>query len=891
MKKTNLSPPAFFLRFFRWFCHPALKDHVEGDLMELYYERLHDSGKKSADWKFAFDVMMLFRPSIIRPVQGYNQLNQYDMFSNYFKVGIRNILKYKVFSFINVFGLAVAMAVCMLIMLMLADQKSYDQFHEKKDRIYRILSDRENSKAPSATTPFPLAAALNADYPAIEETTQLTRGVGGDIIYNLQVVQTRGYFADPSFFSVFSYELEKGNKRTALSLPNAMVITAAYAHQLFRDENPIGKTVEFTDLGLPNVGNREGERSASWGSYTITGVIKDEDYRSHLKFDVLVSSASRKALYEARKIGDLTNDWKYSYDSYTYVLLNPGKTRDDLTASLNDLILRRKANLEGMKGFKLIAQKLREITPGMLVSNEPSQGLPMLAYYFLSVLALVIMVSACLNYTNLSTARALSRAKEIGIRKVTGAFRKNLVYQFLSESVLTALLALVMAVLLLIFLKPAFTGLWINQYLNFELRGNISVYMTFVGLALFVGILAGIYPALHLSKYQPIKALKNSDTARQGKLGMRKVLSVSQFIISLFFITTSILIYNQFRHYLEFEYGFNTENMVNIPLQGNNYRKVSYEFSMVPGVSAISASDIIPATGTENGMGLKVAGSEDEYKKFGILNTDEHFADNLEIKVIAGKNLPPEDTSAGQFILVNEAGVKAFGYQYPSQMVGQVLDPGWGGEMLKVIGVVKDFRFNMLANGDKIGPLALRNNPGSFNYVSVKIMPGNLKRTMQKLEDSWKRIDPVHAFKYDFFDDQLDMVYRGIFDVVSILGFIAFLAIVIACLGLLGMATYTAERRKKEVGIRKVLGAGNMTIALLLSGSFLKILVAAVMIGGPLSYGINNLWLQKLPNRVEFGFGTVFSGAVMLLVLGLLTIGSQTVRASKSNPVDSLKTD
>lgn len=889
MKRTDQSPPKSFLRFFRWFCHPELRPYIEGDLVELYRERLMTSGKRKADWQFIFDVVLLFRPSIIRSMQPSHSLNQFTMFRNYFKVGVRNILKYKVFSFINVFGLAVAMSLCMLIVLMLAEQKSYDQFHEKKERIYRILSDRDHSKVPSATTPFPLATELMSNYPAIEATTQLTRNVGGDVMYNQRVVQMRGYFADAAFFNVFGYALEKGNKRVALSAPNSMVITPAYARQLFGDEDPIGKTVDFTNRGLSVVGDGEGSDATPWGSFTITGVMADVPYRSHLKFDILVSASSMKALYDDKKLADLSDDWKFNYSSYTYVVLAANKSIEDLDAALNDLTWRKKENLDGVKGFKLSAQKLSSITPGILVSNEPTQRLPMLVYYFLWFLAAVVMTSACLNYTNLSTARALSRAKEIGVRKVTGAYRSNLVYQFLSESVLTALLALVLATLLIVFLRPAVTGLWINQYLNFDLPGNLPVYLVFVAFALFVGLLAGLYPALHLSKVQPVKALKKSEGSRPGKMGFRKVLSVSQFVISLFFITTSILIYNQFRHYLEFEYGFSAENMVNIPLQGNDHRKMANAFSMAPGVVGVSASDIVPSTGTENGMSIRIAGTDDAFKKFGVLQTDEHFTDNLGIGIIAGENLPAEDTAAGHFVLVNEAAVKALGYTNPTEMVGQALDPNWGGATLRVVGVVKDFRFTTPANGDGIGPLAIRNNPSSFSFVNVKVAQGNLPGAVQQLEKAWQRVDPVHAFKYEFYDDQLASVYRGFLDVVTILGFIAFLAIVIACLGLLGMTTYAAETRKKEMGIRKVLGAADLSIALLLSRAFLKILAIAILIGAPLSYAVNNLWLQKLPNRVEFGLGTVLISVLILLALGLLTIGSQTLRASRSNPVKVLK--
>lgn len=810
------------------------------------------------------------------------------MFQNYFTVGIRNILKYKVFSFINVFGLAVAMSVCMLIILMLADQSRYDTFHAKKDRIYRILSNTY------ATSPYPLASTLKSEYPVAEETTNLTPGVGGDVTYQQKVADMRGYFAEPSFFRIFSFELEQGDKTTALVLPNSMVISSELADQLFGDENPIGKVVEFSDrqLPFPQEFTGIGSPAVSWGSFTITGVIDESRYKSHLKFDVLVSSSTTQSLIAEKKLEDRTNSWEWYYRTYTYVLLDENKNEHDLARALDDLVARKYANIqaEQTKDFKLFPQKLGDVQLG-LAGNDTNNRLPLFGYYFLGGLALAIMISACLNYTNLSVARALTRAREIGVRKVTGALRKNLVVQFLSESIITALLALGMALLLLLFLVPAFKGLWVNKHLNFELPSMPSVYLAFTGFALLIGIIAGTYPALYLSRYQPIKALKNLSDMGSGKLGLRKALGVSQFVISLFFITTSMLIYNQFKHYLAFDYGFSSNSIVNIELQGLDYSKLSNELREVPGVTSISASDLIPSTGTNNGIQLRKSGTDGDFKEGGIIITDENFIDNLNVKLLAGKYLPPAGESSDRFILVNEAAVRSLGYNHPMEIVGEVFETKWGNELLEVVGVVKDFRYKLLMNEDKIAPLVMRNVPAQFQYLNVQLSTNDLMGTMGRLESKWKKIDPLHPFKYEFFDEQLQATHQGIFDLVSILGFIAFLAIVIACLGLLGMATYAAERKTKEIGIRKILGAKESAIVVLLSKGFLRMLVVSVLIGAPLSYFVNNLWLQKLPNRVEFGFGTVFLGTLVLLTLGLITIGSQTLRASRSNPVDALKVE
>ena len=818
------------------------------------------------------------------------------MFRNYLKVGLRNILKYKVFSFINVFGLAVAMSVGMLIILMLADQRSYDQFHAKKDRIYRVLSHEKGSAVPNATSPFPLAAAL-PEYAAVEEATHLIPKAGGDATYGEKSVEMRGFFADSSFFRVFSFDLVAGDKRRALNQPNAMVITRERAEALFGDEEAVGQRVEFTNRGLRllkfDFVSDPGTSPVDWGSFTITGVIDPTQYKSHIKFDMLVSAASLPALYHEEKVTDYTGDWHQYAQCYTYVLLKPESSELDLATSLDDLVAHQYADIEELAGLKLVPQSLDVIGVGHFVGNPLSLRLPIEAYYFLGFLALIILVSASLNYTNLSIARALTRAKEIGVRKVTGAKRRDLIYQFLSESVLTVLFALALAYLLLTLVKSAFMGLWANQYLDFDLQGNTLVYFVFLGLALLIGLLAGAYPALYLSRYSPTKVLKNLSSEKPGKLGIRKVLSASQFVVSLFFIITSLLVYQQFRHYLDFEYGFDAENLINIPLQGNDYQRLRNELGSVPEVTAISASAYIPATAMSLGSTrVRKVGNElsDADPAFERMSVDTSFISNFGLRLVAGRNLRAEGES-GRGVVVNEAAARALGYAPVSDIVGASLEVAAYEEPVEVVGVLEDFKFQTPVMEDGIGPLLFRYQPDQFSYLNVKVAADDVPGTLAKLAATWQRVDPVHPFQYQFFDDQLAKVNQWLGDLVAVIGFIASLAIVIACLGMLGMATYTAERRTKEVGIRKVLGAGEFNLALLLSRGFLTTLAVSVAIGAPFSYFVNNLWLQNFPNRVDFGVTTIFWGSLALLVLGLLTIGSQTLRAAQRNPVDSLRSE
>ena len=498
------------------------------------------------------------------------------MFLNYILIGIRNILKYKVFSFINLFGLAMGMTVCMLIILMLADQKKYDQFHTNKERIYRVLSHADYNPLPFATAPYPTASTLKNDYPFVEESTQIMIGVGGEATYNEKTMEMRGFFADDAFFKIFSFDLGRGDENTALQAPNSMVISDDMARLLFGNEDPIGKTIDFVDRGLHYLEDKNETAPVDWGKFTITGVMSDEKVKSHLKFDVLVSSSSRNVLIQEKKIRDYNTNWQnYDY-TFTYVLLNEGKNGDDLDAALSDIIndqyAGKYADNKDLIGFNMTSQKLTRITPGKFCSYPTSYRVPIEAYYFVSFIALIIMLSACLNYANLSTSRALLRAKEIGVRKAAGATRQQLVIQFLGESVIASLFALVVAVLLLYFVKSAFVDLGVNNFLDFDLQQNISVYLIFVLFAIMVGLIAGTYPAIYLSKFQPAETLGNDKNMKSRKFGWKNILNVSQFVISLFFIITSILLYNQLKHYLKFDYAFNSENIVNIDLRGNNYQ-------------------------------------------------------------------------------------------------------------------------------------------------------------------------------------------------------------------------------------------------------------------------------------------------------------------------------
>jgi putative ABC transport system permease protein len=541
------------------------------------------------------------------------------------------------------------------------------------------------------------------------------------------------------------------------------------------------------------------------------------------------------------------------------------------------------------------AQALSEITPGKFLNNPMSFRMPIEGYYFLSFLALIVIISACFNYTNLSVARALTRAKEIGVRKINGARRIQIFLQFTIEAILISLFALVHSVAILQLLKQGFSGLWINKYLAISMNENALVLLLFIFFSVFVGFIAGFLPSMYLSSFRPLNVMKkeiSGITKKKGSFifsrpGLGKTLVVAQFVFSLILIITTTLLFSQMNHLMKAEYGFNKDNIVNIQLQGNDYRVLANELSAYSEIRQISASSLVPATGFSDGGKLKTNDDADSAGVF-YIGADHNFIENLELDLLYGNNLPVDvSLNSGNFIVVNEATAKKFGYESVQEIIGEVFFLSNKDDMVEVVGVVRDFHCDLFL--EDIGPLAIHYNPEGFRYLNVRISGNNLKETLDFMESKWKEIDKIHAYEYKFFDEQLANTHAIFGDIISIVGFIAILAVSIACLGLLGMATYSAETRLKEIGIRKVMGASVNSILLLLSKGFVILLGIAILIGVPLAYFINNLWLQIFAYKVNFGFSIFGISILLMLILGLLTVGSQTLRAALASPSNTLR--
>jgi putative ABC transport system permease protein len=817
------------------------------------------------------------------------------MIKNYFTIAFRNILRYRFFSVVNIFGLAVSMSACLLIITMLADQKKYDQFHPKKNRIFRIISRRFDRGNWTATSPYPLHDELLNTYSGIKQVVSLRPFIGGDIKYNENIVTQAGLYADENFFELFAFALKEGNPPTALKDPYNMVITESMAKKLFGDENPLGKTVSFADRRIDALGVGLEDEEKKLGDFVISGVIRDLKYKSHMHFDFLVSMSTLRSLVNAKVYKAPFDDWNNMWEFYNFVLIEDSKTITDLSQNLNS-ISDVKYKPEEKNKIIYEAQPLTRITPGKFINNPMSFSLPREGYYFLSVLGLIVLFSACFNYTNLSLARALTRAKEIGLRKINGASKSQIFFQFISEAIVISLIALVLAVIFLQFLKRGFSGFWVNQFLAVNFDSGIAVLGIFVVFSIITGAVAGLLPAAYLSSFNPLRILTKDISGKSSKKGsgifnrplLGKTLIVAQFVFSMVLILTTITLFVQLKHLMVAKYGFNKDNIINITLHGNDYKQMAKEFSSNSEVVRISASNLIPATGFSYGTQYKTYPGLDDSLSVSYFSTDSNFIENFGLKLLAGRNFPQNiSDSTEQYVILNETAAKKLGYKTAPEAIGGLLVTGDSKQPVEIIGVTQDFNFELFM--DKSGPLALRYLPKEFRHLNIKIKGEDIRGTVSFLETKWKEMDKTHPFNYRFFDEQLAKSHAIFGDILSVVGFIAFLAISISTLGLLGMATYTAETRRKEIGIRKVMGAEVKGLLLLLSKGFIVLLVIATVIAIPLTYLINNAWLSNFAYRITLGPAIFISGILIVFLIGFFTIGSQTLKAALTNPASILR--
>lgn len=806
------------------------------------------------------------------------------MLINYLKLAIRNLNKYKVFSLINIGGLAISISVCLLIISILADQKSYDQFHTKKDRIFRVLTNTGSSEM--ATSSFHLGNEIVSNQTGIEKTATLVRGFGGDIFYNEKMASGGGYFADGNLFEIFDYKLIEGDPNTALKAPRSLVISEKLSRQLFYNENPIGKSVRFKNTGVNPIGVDHGNQETDYGLFTITGILDQNPGKTHLPFQVLTSLETIKALANDSLLNTDFNNWEFVWGCYNYALVSENNSKDELQSALDNVSKEKFTNVPYF--FK--AQPLGEITPGPMVGNTTHVFIPKMFLVFLSGLCLIIILLAGFNYTNLTLARSFTRAKEVGIRKVSGANRGNVFYQFICESVVMSLASFVLALPILFILQNVFSKFVINQYINITFDHSPGLYLIFIGFSVGVGVIAGFFPSLFISAFSPIQILKNiNNTKIFKKLSLQQGLLLVQFCFSLIFIISALLIFRQTDHIFNYEYGFDKDNVVNVTLyNSDNYTRFAQSINSHKDVSAVGAASLLPSAGSGTGMQIwKTEGGKDTVQTQ-YIDIDAKSLNVWGIDLVAGKNLPeiPEAMNE-KYIIINEKLSKDLNYETPNQAIGQRVVLGENN--VEIVGVVKDFQSQSVTS--EIKPLMLRNRQSEFRYATIRVSGQNTQDVVKYMETKWREVNPATKFEYKYFDQELQSVHTIFTNIAAILGFIAFLAVIISCLGLLGIVTYTSEVRRKEIGLRKILGSNLSEIIVLLSKNYIYLISASVIIAVPIAYFINNAWLNFFPSRVDISAVIILLSIVFLLGISLLIVFSQSWRVARSNPVDALKAE
>jgi putative ABC transport system permease protein len=749
---------------------------------------------------------------------------------------------------------------------------------------------------------MPLKNTLLEEYEGIEKVVRFKGMLGGDITYKNHTIPLAGFYTDEDLFDVFGFTLKSGDPSTALKNPFSLVLSEEGARKLFKDEDPMGKVVSFNDRGMNTLGFDLDVKDILLGDFTVTGVADDIDGKSHINFDILVSMSTLESLISS-DIEDYDMDnWRDIWSTHVYFLSSEGKTESELTRILDNISQVKYEPYEDYEA-SFFLQPLAEISPGKMLSNPMSIRMPIEGFYFLSILALIIIFSACFNYTNLTIARSLSRMKEIALRKINGAYRIQVFTQFTIEAIIISLIALVISILLLQLIKPGFSGLWINKYMDIGLEENFLAYLFFVVFSILIGILSGLIPAWLLSAFKPLNMLGNKITGSVNKKGvfifkkpmLGKTLTVIQLVLSLFFIITSTLLYLQLKHFAHAEYGFGKENIINVNLRGNDYEQFANEFSSWSDIKEVSASSIMPATMVREGDKIYKLDETQDSLYVDHISIDQNFIKNLDFEIIAGNDFNQELTEENKrFIIVNESTARKFGYENVNDIVGEKFstvsrnnNEGNAEDIVEVIGIVKNFHYDIFQ--DQIGPFMFTYNPEEYRYLNIKVSGQNIIETVSFLEDKWKELDKIHTFQYQFFDEQL-ADSQGIFsDVLSIVGFVSLIAIVIAGMGLLGMATYSAETKIKEIGIRKVLGASVQGILMQISRGYIYMLLIAIVIATPIAYFLNNTWLQFFAIRINFSIWILVFGVLLLLTLGLLAIGSQTIKAAMTNPANTLR--
>ncbi|WP_224998668.1 ABC transporter permease [Cesiribacter sp. SM1] len=816
------------------------------------------------------------------------------MFRNYITVAVRNLMKHKGFSFINIFGLSIGLTCCMLISLYIYHEYSYDTYHEHDGRLYQlgVIWENEGEAERRATIAGAVIEGLEQEFPEIEENTKLLKlfqddktlmqyreqGAGVKSFY-----ETGGYLADEDFFKLLTYDFVEGDPQTALQNPNTLVVSEEIAKKLFGNQPALNKVISISS-------NTNGDYD-----FTITGVFRPRTSPSHIdaRFVMSARGGNFESLFQNNT--DMLNNNMF----FSYFLLKEGADVQQLEQKFPAFIERHmgKELKERNSGRELFLTPIKDVHLHSGIENNVTPAGSLTYLRILASIAVLTLLIACINFMNLSTARSSKRSVEVGVRKVLGAEKQALVWQFLGESLVMALAAFLFAIAFTLLMLPVFEQVS-GREIILPLEAHAKLFLLFVVLTLATGLVAGSYPAFYLSSFRPVRVLKGRFSNSMAATSLRKGLVIFQFVISVVLIIASVIISNQMSYLRSKDLGFIKDQQVVIPLRSATakeiYPALKDKLNNNPGIQTVGASYYYPGIFNPTDWFMYKEGNSVQNAKSVYINfVDDSFLQTLGIKPVAGRIFSPQfpaDTNA--HIILNKKGVAELGFSSPEAAIGSWVAFDWQGEQqrFEVVGVVDDFHFKDLHN--TIDPFGfLLNNSINQNYIIAHVAGGDMGGTLDYIEKSWNALNPNEPFEYSFLDQDFQKNYEAENRLASMISYFTIVAILISCLGLFGLATFSAEQRIKEIGIRKVLGASVASLVALLSVDFLKLIILAVVVASPLAWYVMREWLQTFAYRVDVGWQVFALTSLIAILIALLTVSFQAIRAAVSNPVKNLRTE
>ncbi|MEP7373271.1 MAG: ABC transporter permease [Chitinophagaceae bacterium] len=809
------------------------------------------------------------------------------MLKNYFKIAFRNLARNKAFTFINIFGLAVGLATCLLIMLYVFDESRYDKHHKAGDRLFRIAAKTSNGET-WAAGPGPLAAGLKNELPEVEQSARLLTfpDIGTMLLKyenkseRKQFFESNGYYVDSNFFQLFTYDFISGTAATALDQPSSIVISEPLARKFFNKENPVGKAILITTpFGEFN--------------YTVKGVFSDR-YKSHIPANYFLSMRNNDMWNWVKG----QNNWISNNIFFTYVKLKAGTDSKLFEQKINPFFDRHAGADMKAAGFSktFFIQPVKDIYLHSAIGNEIAANGNIKYLYILGSIAAFILMIACINFMNLSTARSQKRAKEVGVRKVMGAEKGSLILQFLGESFLLCLIALAIALTLAWILLPFFNNL---THKNMHPFDEPAIVAWIAGLALLTGLLAGLYPAFYLSSFKPVSVLKGKILNSFSAAAIRKGLVVFQFTVSVCLVLGAIVIWQQLNYLKSQQLGFTKDQQIVLPLQQAyksseaNYTALKNELLKNPAVKSVTSGSTYPGIPDLNDMLFYPEGkTTSDVVDIRLSGIENDYIETLGFKLISGRSFSKEFTADSASIILNEAAVQQLGFK-PENAIGKKIqfDFGQFHSSVQIVGVVKNFNFESLHNEIKACGFTTGLFANKYGYVIATLKSKDYSRLVSDIEKIWVKLNPATPFVYSFLDEDFQRNYEKEQRTSGVIVCFTFIAILIACLGLFGLAAFSAERRTKEVGIRKVLGASVADVTALLSKDFVRLVIIAILIASPLAWWVMNNWLKEFAYRITISWWMFVLAGSIAIVIAIVTVSFQAIKTAITNPVKSLRTE